>query len=301
MEKIIIIGGGPAGLSAAIYAARAGLKPVVFAGSPAGGQLTLTSDVENFPGQEAILGVELVEKIRKQAEKFGARIMDKNVVKVNASKMPFEIYLADSTKVLSQSIIIATGARAIWLGLESEKRLRGKGVSACATCDGFFFRGKDVAVVGGGDTALEEALTLAKFAHKVYLIHRRESFRASEVMQKRVFSDKKIEVIWNAQVKEILGEQRVEGVELNSKNIKVAGVFVAIGHKPDTGLFVDQLKLDTKGYLLKNFDVHFPSMTSTAGVFAAGDCADPYYRQAATAAGTGVAAAIDAERWLKTL
>jgi len=351
---MIIIGGGVAGLSAAVYAARAGLKPLVIGGSPAGGQLSLTSEVENFPGQEAIMGADLVMKIRKQAEKFGARIIDENVMRVDFSKKQFEIYLADSTRffssaspkgaqaidsknvsssVIAKSIIIATGAKAMWLGLESEKRLRGKGVSACATCDGFFFRGKDVAVIGGGDKALEEALTLTKFANKVYLIHRRDCFRASKVMQQRVFENKKIEVIWNANVKEILGKEKVEGIKIelskfNSlslralakqsqnnkiatsrisgtrddrllvKDLKINGVFVAIGHRPDTDLFTGQLKFDKNGYLLKNFNDHFPAMTSTAGIFAAGDCADPYYRQAATAAGTGVAAALDAERWL---
>ena len=221
MENIIIIGGGVAGLSAAIYAARAGLKPLVLAGSPPGGQLSLTSDVENFPGQEAILGAALVEKIRKQAEKFGTRVIDENVLKVDLSKKQFKIYLADSTRfsssaVITQSIIIATGAQALWLGLASEARLRGKGVSACATCDGFFFRNKDVAVIGGGDTALEEALTLTKFAKKVYLIHRRDSFRASKVMQERVFANKKINVIWNTEVKEIIGKERVEGIKIES-------------------------------------------------------------------------------------
>jgi thioredoxin reductase (NADPH) len=320
MENIVIIGGGPAGLTAAIYAARAGLKPLVFAGSLAGGQLSLTSEVENFPGQDTILGAELVEKIRHQAEKFGTRILNENIVKVDLSKKPFRVYSSAKNKhtdnmkdlslaITTRAIIIATGARALWLGLESETRLRGKGVSACATCDGFFFRGKDVAVVGGGDTALEEALTLSKFAHQVYLIHRRDNFRASHIMQERVFQNDKIKIIWNAQVKDILGQDKVEGIKLvinanqtnkksEEKIINLHGVFVAIGHQPDTALFQGQLKMDERGYILKNFFPQYPMMTAVEGVFVAGDCTDHYYRQAIVAAGQGAAAAIDAERWL---
>jgi len=353
MENVIIIGGGPAGLSAAIYLARAGLSPLVFAGSPPGGQLTLTSEVENFPGHESILGASLIEKMREQAKKFGAKIVDKNIVKVNFSKRPFEIYLPDSatqflsheslTKdntvlgslesekiALASSIIIATGAKALWLNVPGEQELRGKGVSACATCDGFFFREKTVAVVGGGDTALEEALTLTKFAKKVYIIHRRDSFRASKIMQERVFSNKKIEVIWNSVVEEILGNLKVEAIKVKSQNSKVKsesqklevdGVFVAIGHKPDTEIFASQVELDEKGYVittqrlamelakLKNkneklekivdkFDFDYQMATSVPGVFAAGDCVDIYYRQAATASGMGVAAALEVEKWL---
>lgn len=345
MEKVVIIGGGPAGLSSAIYLARAGLKPLVFAGSPPGGQLTLTSDIENYPGYEAILGGQLVEKMRKQAEKFGARIFDKNIVKVDFTKRPFKIYLTNTSSpskffdasgapdpksaknlmfspILVKSAIIATGAKALWLGLESEKRLMGRGVSACATCDGFFFRGKTVAVVGGGDTALEDALTLTKFASKVYIIHRRGEFRASKVMQERVKNNQKIEIIFNESVEEILGTNKVEGLKLKNQKLKVEGVFVAIGHKPDTELFTNQIELDEQGYIITtqraalenlkkskigkgklkigSFEVNYPTATSIPGVFAAGDCADSLYRQAATSAGTGVAAALDSERWLES-
>jgi len=384
MENVVIIGGGPAGLSAAIYLARAGLNPLVFAGSPPGGQLTLTSDVENFPGYEKVLGAQLVEKMRKQAEKFGARIMDKNVVKVDFFKKPFEIYLSDfgsipkffdasgapypksaknlvSSPILVKSVIVATGAKALWLGLESEKRLLGKGVSACATCDGFFFKGKTVAVIGGGDTALEEALTLTKFANKVYIIHRREEFRASKVMQERVKNNPKIEIIFNAAVEEILGEKKVEGIKIRNVGVgrdrpvqkELDGVFVAIGHKPDTELFKNQIERDEKGYIIttnrlanemfksqilnhpserlragksqinnksqiKNpkrleFGISnlfgtwnlefgiYQSSTSIPGVFAAGDCVDHVYRQAATAAGMGVATALETEKYLETI
>jgi len=319
IENVIIIGGGPAGLSAAIYLARADLKPLVFAGSPPGGQLTLTSEVENFPGFESILGSELIEKMRNQAKKFGAKIVDENVIKVEFSNESHKTYLTNKT-YNSKSIIIATGAKALWLNLPSETRLRGKGVSACATCDGFFFRGKTVAVVGGGDTALEEALTLTKFAEKVYIIHRRDFFRASKIMQERVKENKKIEIIWNSSVEEILGDKHVEGIKIKSDKIgqgqmksekkpipsdsiqlnpiiselKVGGVFVAIGHKPDTDLFKGKVEVDEKGYI-KIFERR---RTSVKGVFVAGDCADPYYRQAVTAAGTGVEAALEVERYL---
>lgn len=282
-ENVIIIGGGMAGLSAGIYLARAGLKPLIFAGSPPGGQLTLTSDVENYPGYESILGAELVQKVRKQAEKFGARIVDENVKKVDFSKKSLKVYstvdgrrwmVEDEDRRLkieknnisstfyplsSKSIIIATGAKALWLGVPGEKELRGKGVSACATCDGFFFRNKTVAVIGGGDTALEEALTLAKFASKVYLIHRRGEFRASKVMQKRVKSNPKIEIIYNASIEEVIGINRVEGIKINNllgvgcdrpAQLKLDGVFVAIGHRPDTELFKDKILLDDKGYII---------------------------------------------------
>ena len=302
VENVIIVGGGPAGLSAAIYLARSGLNPLVFAGSPPGGQLTLTSEVENFPGFESILGSELIEKMRNQAIKFGTRIVDENVLKVDFTKKPYEIM--GSIPVRSKSVIIATGAKALWLNLPSETRLKGHGVSACATCDGFFFRDKTVAVIGGGDTALEEALTLTKSARKVYIIHRRDFFRASKVMQERVFKNKKIEIIWNSTVEEILGEKKVEGLKVKSQksnvknesqNLKVEGVFVAIGHKPDTDLFKGQIELDEKGYI----KIFARRSTSVKGVFAAGDCADPYYRQAATAAGTGVEASLEVEKYLE--
>ena len=323
MENVIIIGGGPAGLSAAIYLARANLNPLVFAGSPPGGQLTLTSEVENYPGFESILGAELIEKMRNQAKKFGARIMDENVLTVDFSKSGQKTSavfpLRSSTaEVKAKSIIIATGAKALWLNLPSETRLRGKGVSACATCDGFFFREKTVAVIGGGDTALEEALTLTRFAKKVYIIHRRDFFRASKIMQERVKENKKIEVIWNSAVEEIVGEKQVEGIKIRQSQMKsdknqiksdsirlnpilsvlnVDGVFVAIGHKPDTDLFKGHVEMDEKGYV----KILERRGTSVKGVFVAGDCADPYYRQAITAAGTGVEAALEVERWLEKI
>ena len=302
IENVIIIGAGPAGLSAAIYLARSGLSPLVFAGSPPGGQLTLTSEVENYPGFESILGAELIERMRNQAKKFGTRIVDENVMRVDFSKKPFKFYLLKigSMPFFARSVIIATGARTLWLGLESEQRLRGKGVSACATCDGFFFKDKTVAVIGGGDTALEEALTLTKFAKKVYIIHRRDSFRASRIMQEKigvgharpVQKNPKIKIIYNAVVEEIIGERQVEGVRLrinqkrsevgkirNQKNsdrsdisdlsglsgirpspissdysglseLKLDGVFIAIGHKPDTDLFEGKIALDERGYII---------------------------------------------------
>jgi len=368
MENVIIIGGGPAGLSAAIYLARASFLPLVFAGSPPGGQLTLTSEVENFPGHDSILGPELIEKMRKQAQKFGAKIVDKNVAKVDFSKRPFEVFAGSTvsftsesfsskggdlpafmipsrnttdSNYLSKAVIIATGAKALWLGIPGEETFRGKGVSACATCDGFFFRDKVVAVVGGGDTAMEEALTLTKFAKKVYIIHRRDKFRASKIMQARVFANKKIEVIWNTQVVEIMGKNRVEGIKIRStvvesspqfKKMAVDGLFVAIGHQPDTKIFAGQIELDEKGYVITTarlsiemaklkaksqkskatiqdeklkkvfdkFDFDYQTATSVPGVFAAGDCVDFVYRQAATASGMGVAAALDVERWLES-
>lgn len=309
IENAIIIGGGPAGLSAAIYLARANLNPLVFAGSPPGGQLTLTSEVENYPGFESILGSDLIEKMRNQAKKFGTRIVDENVLKVDFSNEPHRTYVSNKTYE-SNAIIIATGAKALWLNLPSETHLRGHGVSACATCDGFFFREKTVAVVGGGDTALEEALTLTKFAKKVYIVHRRDFFRASKIMQERVLKNKKIEIIWNVAVEEILGEKKVEGIKiksqiLNNKSqinfkyqiLKLDGVFVAIGHKPDTDLFKNQIEMDEKGYV----KILERRGTSVKGIFVAGDCADPYYRQAVTAAGTGVEAALEVEKYLETL
>lgn len=330
IHDVVIIGGGPAGLSAALYVSRAGYKPLVLAGSPPGGQLTLTTEVENFPGSPGVQGPELVERMRKQTEEFGTKVINENVTNVNFDKKPFELSYGDKT-ILSRGIIIATGAQAVWLGLESEQRLRGKGVSACATCDGFFFRNKTVAIVGGGDTAMEEAGTLTKFAQKVYIIHRKDFFRASKIMQQRVFDNPKIEIIWNAQIKEILGENKVEGIDLliqnseqtTSQHMSVDGVFVAIGHKPDTELFRDKIELNRAGYILtlnqkaeaylrgeidlsteqiiaiQQAKTHYSTATSIEGVFAAGDCVDHVYRQASTAAGMGVAAALDIERYLQ--
>jgi thioredoxin reductase (NADPH) len=329
VENVIIIGGGPAGLAAAVYNARANLNPLVIAGSPPGGQLTLTSEVENFPGFDHILGPELIEKIRSQAKKFGARVIDENVTKVDFKKQPFEV-TTPSTTYFGKTVLIATGAKALWLGLESETRLRARGVSACATCDGFFFREKVVAVVGGGDTAMEEALTLTKFASKVYVIHRRDSFRASKIMQQRVLEHAKIEVMWNTAIEEVLGDTKVSGIKLKNlstekiSTLDLDGIFIAIGHKPDTDLFTDQIVLDEKGYIMTSarmaeeiakehvnhmkthdtskeskFNFNCAMMTSVPGVFAAGDCVDHVYRQAATAAGMGVAASLEIERWLE--
>lgn len=325
----IIIGGGPAGLSAAVYAARANLKPLLFAGSPPGGQLMLTTEVENFPGYQDIMGPELVGKIREQAVKFGTEIIDANVVSVDFSGELKTVIYGDGKKAYAKTVIIATGAQALWLNLESEQRLRGRGVSACATCDGFFFRNKTVAIVGGGDTAMEEAMTLTKFAKKVYVVHRRDTFRASKIMQERVLNHPNIEVVWNAAIQEVLGDQKVEGIRVavtqgadsSTQTIAIDGLFLAIGHKPDTELFKNHINLDDKGYILtfnqlaegflrgtimiteeelSQYKTHhnYSTATSSEGVFAAGDCVDHMYRQAGTAAGMGIAAALDAERYL---
>lgn len=320
-QNVVIIGGGAAGLSAAVYLARAGLAPLVFAGSPPGGQLMLTTEVENFPGTDSVLGPQLIENLRNQAKKFGTTIIDENITSVELKNRPFTVTTGGGKTYMSQSIIVATGARALWLGLDSEQRLRGKGVSACATCDAFFFRNKIVAVIGGGDSALEEALTLTKFASKVYVVHRRDTFKASKIMQKRVLEHEKIEVIWNAQVEEVVGKLKVEGLTLkigqDSKTIQVDGVFVAIGHRPDTDLVKGKVELDQKGYLVTTaiaalinfqtpiytkdqFDVRYQTMTSVRGVFGAGDCVDHVYKQASTAAGLGVQASLDVERWLES-
>lgn len=319
IRNVIIIGGGPSGLSAAIYASRAGLKPLLFAGSPPGGQLMLTTEVENFPGFQEIMGPDLIQSLRKQAEHFETIIKDENITSVDFTKTPFTVWTSKG-EYSSRSIIIATGAQALWLGLESEQRLRGKGVSACATCDGFFFRDKEVAVVGGGDTAMEEAQTLTRFAKKVYIIHRRGDFRASKIMQDRVMNNPKVELILNNEITEINGETKVEAVTLKkshkgSTKVGLNGVFIAIGHKPDTSLFKDAVKLDEKGYVIttashalavlkgtpidRAYNPQYQTITSVAGVFAGGDCVDHVYRQASTAAGMGVSAALDVERWLE--
>ena len=303
--RLIILGSGPAGYTAAVYAARAMLKPVLIAGIQPGGQLTITTDVENYPGfADPIQGPWLMEQMRAQAERFGTQVEYDHISSVDLSRRPFTLK-GDSGKTWTcDSLIIATGAQARWLGIESEERLKGAGVSACATCDGFFFRGKPVAVIGGGNTAVEEALFLTNFASKVYVIHRRDSFRAERILQDRLFANPKIEVIWDSVIDEILGAGTpavVSGVRL--KNVKsgvetqidVEGVFVAIGHKPATELFKGQLDLDAGGYLLVE-----PGTTNTKipGVFAAGDVSDHVYRQAVTAAGMGCMAALDAERFL---
>jgi thioredoxin reductase (NADPH) len=301
-EKVVIIGSGPAGLTSAIYAARAGLEPLMIEGMEAGGQLMLTTDVENYPGfPDGVMGPEMMELFRKQAERFGTRILRSNVSKVDFSQRPFKIWVGDEVHE-AEAVIISTGASAQWLGVPGEEKLRGHGVSACATCDGFFFRDSEIVVVGGGDSALEEALFLTKFASKVTIIHRRDEFRASKIMADRVLSHDKIEVRWNSVVEEVLGEDAVTGVLLRdvvtneTEELEVEGAFIAIGHTPNTSVFDGQLSLNEKGYLetFKN------TSTSIAGVFGAGDVVDFTYRQAITAAGMGCEAALDAERWLES-
>ncbi len=304
VESVTILGTGPAGLTAAIYAARANLKPLVAEGEQPGGQLTITTEVENYPGfADGVLGPELMANFRKQSERFGTRFIQGNVVKADLAKRPFTLEFADGRVVKTQTLIISTGASAKWIGLPSERKLLGKGVSSCATCDGFFFRNLDIAVVGGGDTAMEEATFLTRFAKSVTVIHRRDTLRASKIMQEKAQKNPKIKFVWNAAIEEILGEKEVEGVRIRDlvKNetydLPFKGVFVAIGHEPNTRLFQGQLKLDAAGYLLTEAG---STRTNIPGVFAAGDVADHVYRQAITAAGTGCMAAIDAERYLES-
>jgi len=301
-SKVLIIGSGPAGLTAAIYAARANLQPIVLAGSEAGGQLMLTSDVENYPGfPEGIDGPDLMNRFRDQAARFGSTLVDVDIDRVDFSSRPFRVW-ARGVEYRGESVIVATGASALWLGLESETRLRGRGVSACATCDGFFFRDKEIAVVGGGDTALEEATYLTRFASKVHLLHRRESFRASAIMVDRAYDNPKIEVHTNTAVEEVLGGAKVEGLRLRDTStdavtdVAMEGLFVAIGYRPNTEVFKDWLDVDEKGYLV----VRDETGSKIEGVFIAGDVHDHRYRQAVTAAGDGCKAAIDAERWLES-
>jgi thioredoxin reductase (NADPH) len=299
--RVLIIGSGPAGLTAAIYAARADLKPLVIAGFVPGGQLMITSEVENFPGfPEGIDGPRLMADMRAQAERFGAIMRDVDVDAVDFSARPFKVS-AGGAEYTADSVIVATGASAIWLDLENETRLRGRGVSACATCDGFFFRDKKVAVVGGGDSALEEALFLTKFASEVVLIHRRDEFRGSRIMQNRARTHPKVSIEWNTAVTDVLGEDKIEGLRLKDtqtgeeREMPVGGLFVAIGHKPNTDVFREFLETDEKGYLV----VEDHTRSGVDGVFVAGDVHDHRYRQAVTAAGDGCRAAIDAERWLE--
>ena len=305
-RKVIIIGSGPAGLTAALYTARADLKPLVFEGNQPGGQLTITTDVENYPGfPDGIMGPDLMESFRKQAIRFGAECHFKNVTKVDLNKKPYKIWVGDET-FNTESLIIATGASAKMLGLDSERVLMGYGVSACATCDGFFFKDKKVLVVGGGDSAMEEATYLTKFASEVVIIHRRDKFRASKIMIDRTMSNPKISVLWNKTINEILGSQEkgVNGVLLKdtisgeSNEEACDGVFMAIGHKPNTDLFSGVLDMDEFGYL-KTKDGS--TETNLEGIFACGDVQDNIYRQAVTAAGTGCMSAIDAERYLESL
>ncbi len=304
-EKIecLIIGSGPAGYTAAIYAARADMKPVVYAGMQPGGQLTITTDVENYPGYpDGIMGPEMMENFRKQAERLGADIRYGMVTSVDFSgKPPYKVIVDETKEVLAETVIISTGASAKWLGIPSESKLNGYGVSACAVCDGFFFRGKDVAIVGAGDTAAEEASYLAKICNKVYMIVRRDEFRASKAMQHRVMNTPNIEVLFNSETDEILGDNKVEGVRVKNnqtgemREITIQGFFVAIGHQPNTEIFKNYITMDETGYIITQPD---SSKTNIEGVFACGDAQDKIYRQAVTAAGSGCMAALDAERYL---
>jgi thioredoxin reductase (NADPH) len=300
--KLLIVGSGPAGLTAAIYAARANLEPIVLAGSAPGGQLMITSEVENYPGfPNGIEGPDLMAKFREQAERFGAQVVDVDIDRVDFSVRPFRIW-ARGTEYRADSVVVATGASALWLGLESETRLRGRGVSACATCDGFFFRDREIAVVGGGDTAFEEATFLTRFATKVHLLHRRDSFRASKIMVDRARSNPKIELHPNTEVDHVIGDARVEGLRLRDtatgdvREVPMDGLFIAIGYRPNTEVFRDWLDVDEMGYL----KVTDETGSKIDGVFIAGDVHDHRYRQAVTAAADGCKAAIDAERWLES-
>ena len=312
-REVVIIGSGPAGLTAAIYTARANLAPVILEGEPSstsdqpGGQLMLTTEVENFPGfPEGITGPELMMNLRSQASRFGATILTVKSSKVDFSERPFKVWVGDpeaEPTYLAESVIVATGAQSLMLGLEAEQRLIGHGLSTCATCDGFFFRGHDICVVGGGDSAVEEATFLTRFADSVTIIHRRDSLRASKIMQDRALSNPKIKFLWNSVVEDVIGETSVKAVAVRDVNTgevtehPFTGIFVAIGHRPTTDLFAGQLELKDNGYIVTDGK---STRTSVEGVFACGDVQDDYYRQAITAAGSGCAAAIDAERWLES-
>ena len=304
MRNMVIIGSGPAGLTAAVYAARANLQPLLIEGREPGGQLTLTTLVENYPGfGEGIMGPQLMEEMRKQALRFGTEIVTSYVYAVKLKEYPFRVYFADQ-EVTTKTVVISTGSSAKLIGIESELQLMGHGVSTCATCDGFFYRGREIAVVGGGDSAMEEATFLTKFATKVFVIHRRDVLRASKIMQDRAFSNPKIQFIWDTVVDHVVGtkETGVTGLKLKNvrtieaSDLKVDGLFVAIGHNPNTDIFKGQIELDSHGYIKTQPD---STRTNIPGVFACGDVQDPVFRQAVTAAGTGCMAAIEAERWLE--
>ena len=302
MHNVVIIGSGPAGLTAAVYAARANLSPLMIEGSQAGGQLTLTTDVENYPGfPQGIMGPQLIQDMRAQAERFGTVFQTADVTKVDLSRRPFAVTINDEETIQARSLIISTGASANLLGLDSESRLLGHGVSTCATCDGFFFRGQPIVVIGGGDSAMEEATFLTKFASQVTIIHRRDKLRASKIMQDKAMKNDKISFRWNSMVEEVLGDDVVTGLRLrdavtnDTATLDCKGVFVAIGHTPNTQLFRGQIETDANGYIQTSHG----TATNVPGVFAAGDVQDPHYRQAITAAGTGCMAAMDAERFLE--
>lgn len=300
--RVLIIGSGPAGYTAAIYAARAGMLPILYTGGQPGGQLTITNDVENYPGYpDGVMGPEMMEDFRKQAERFGTSVRYGMVTSVDFSAHPHTVVVDEQTTIHADTVIISTGASAKWLGIESEIRLNGKGVSACAVCDGFFFKGQDVVIVGAGDTACEEATYLSNICSKVYMIVRRDEMRASQIMQNRVINNPKIEILWNTETEEILGEEEVSGVRvINNKTgekreIAISGFFVAIGHQPNTEIFKDFIHMDSSGYIKT---IPGTTKTNVEGVFACGDAQDHVYRQAVTAAGTGCMAALDAERYL---
>jgi len=302
-HDVVIVGTGPAGWTAALYAARADLEPVIYMGPQPGGQLTTTTDVENYPGfPEGIMGPEMMERFQEQSERFGTDARYGTVTDVDFSERPFRLLVDEETPIHAQTVIVSTGASARYLGLENEQRLIGKGVTACATCDGAFYRGETVAVVGGGDSAMEESTFLTKFAEKVYVLHRRDELRASKIMQERAFENEKIEFVWNTEVIDVLGENQVEGIEVINNETgetrvmdEVTGLFLAIGHTPNTEPFEGWLDMDDSSYIVTQPDSTY---TNIPGVFAAGDAQDHEYRQAVTAAGTGCMAAIDAERWL---
>ncbi|MEB2785535.1 thioredoxin-disulfide reductase [Algoriphagus persicinus] len=300
--KVLIIGSGPAGYTAAIYASRAGLAPILYTGGQPGGQLTITNDVENYPGYpNGVVGPEMMEDFRKQAERFGTQVRYGLATSVDFSTKPHTVIIDEQVTIHADTVLISTGASAKWLGMESETRLNGKGVSACAVCDGFFFRGQEVAVVGAGDTACEEASYLANICSKVYMLIRKDEMRASQIMQKRVMNHPKIEILWNTETDEILGDEEVNGIRIfNNKTgekseIAISGFFVAIGHQPNTGIFRDFIHMDEAGYIKT---IPGSTKTNIEGVFACGDAQDNIYRQAVTAAGTGCMAALDAERYL---